>query len=65
MNSKTNPAEVSEHPIAWIPMGDKGTLDILPPKPAWHMLTTSEAQVKYWREECNLLVAPLFMGKAE
>jgi hypothetical protein len=63
MKTKEN-VEVDEKPVAWVPMGDKSAPE-LTFGPAWHMITTSEAQVKYWKEECNLLVAPLFMGKAE
>ena len=64
-NEQKNEQTISDKPVAWVPMGDKAVVHIMTPHPAWHMLTTSEAQAEYWRKECNLLVAPLFMGKVE
>lgn len=46
-------------PVAWVPCGD---IQFEEQPPAWHMLTTSEDQVKFWIEACFLRVRPIYLG---
>ena len=55
--------EMIEQPVAWVVCGD-AEFTGGDHKPNWEMITSSEVQMIFWRDECHLRVRPVFLGPA-